>query len=332
MASRRMSTGMQSARLGLAPGGKRGRVLPGAALLLLGILTVQLLVTPGMSNAVAARTFGDAPVTLGARNTIRGSRTAGLRVHVPTSSSVSLRFLEPNPDIAVTSKGRLAGILLTRDDVDNDRRPTLWAIKTTFCSKPNCEANAFHVAMSRGSGFVEGDLGAIPPGDYNLYLIADDSPVRVVLRLHGLQGTVTLRPGERVHSEMDVAPRHIYLDGAKNLYSDGQVVEADGESLWVFGSYRIRGRASNGGKFSRCFYRGEPPPTPVGFAPGCPGGFESSAVITRIGAPSGAFDHVHHGGALMSPGGTWGFGQNYVTTGLIDSIENVAVYVDLQQL
>lgn len=282
--------------------------------------------------AVNASAPASRAVELGATNVISGSRTAAMHVRLPVASSVSLEFLGPNEDIVVGGKGRLAGVVLTRSDVDRPERPTLAAIRTSFCTEPGCEATAFNVGLFGYDGLQIGGTGELPAGDYDLYLVADGSSARVVLRLDGPAGTVKLRPSLAPRSETYEPERHLYVDGAKNVYSEGRVIEAAGDSLWAFAAYRIRGSAWNGGRYSRCIYQGQPPPSPVGFAPGCPGGSEIDALVTELEAPSGEYDHVHHASTMMLTGGTWGYGSNYVTSGMVDDVETVAVYIDFVEL
>lgn len=292
---------------------------------------VAVALVTQLMTAVAAATPRRAAAVLGAENVITGSTTRAMRVILPVESSISLEFLEDNDDVTIGGRGRLTGVVLAGSDVDDPERPIFHAIRTSFCGKRSCEATALNVALVHGQSQLS-SRGKLPAGTYDLYLIAEGAPARVELRLQGPRGKVWLRPSRDVDAGIYEPSGHVYADPVKNVYAEGRVFDVSGGSLWTFSAYRIKGSASNGYKTSRCIYRGDPPPEPVGFAPGCPGGVEFSALITRLDAPSGAYDHIHNGGAFMSAGGTWGYGVNHQTTGVVDDLETVAAYVDFESL
>lgn len=303
---------------------------PSRRLLAAALSLLFIQVTAPLPSEAATKTDSPAPPVLGASNVIRGSSTRAMPVRLDQDAAISLKFLNGNPDIQVRGSGRLTGFVLTRADIGNPERPTLAAIRTSLCTKRKCES-AFNVTLYEGGGIAQTDKGSLPAGDYLLYLIADGKPVRVELKLPGLEGSTHLGPSQDVASEIYEPDPSLSVEQAKNVYSDGRIIEAEGGSMWAFGAYRIRGNAFMGGKFSICVYRGDPPPSPVGFAPGCPGGFEVSAVVTRL-VPSGPYDVIHHGGAFMSDGGTWGYGRNYVTSGVVENLDAVAIYIDFKPL
>jgi hypothetical protein len=125
----------------------------------------------------------------------------GLNVFAGSSSgTMLLRLARPVhltiSDIAVRGRGRFYGLVLEQDLRDP------WAgvtyVDGRFCTKPGCPGPTSWGAGGPaifGSGFVEGTL---PTGVYRAYLVADNAPVRVTLRLPGLSGRATLHPGQRL--------------------------------------------------------------------------------------------------------------------------------------
>ena len=166
--------------------------------LALSLLGLALLATPAPAGAGSQSTCGQlaaGSVELCATTTVETSTTGRVRVRVPTDANIDL-----SPAPAITGDGRIVGFLLTEPGTRLGfwarviRYPNIlnWGIRTQAnaqMAEEDREPTSGPLEVSTGWGC---SVCHIPPGEYDLYVIADGSPVSVTLDLEGLDGQVHL--------------------------------------------------------------------------------------------------------------------------------------------
>lgn len=259
-------------------------------------------------------------------NIITGSSTKAMSVRIPSPATVNLG--SGRGGITIQGGGRLAGIVLSRADLDNPGRPVLVALRYSICEAKGC--NGASRALFVGDDIVSPENVRLPAGEYILYLVADRRRATVTLPLQGIAGTASLKPNTPVHSAIDTPPVTIGGEEGAPIYSSGQTVDFRGESsLWAT-ILHMEGDAWVAGKYGHCIYRGDAPPPPVGFAPNCPGGSDA-AFVDAIVQP---FAYEKAGGALTlaSAGGVWGFGDYYEAVAVTGAPTALAFYLDFETI
>ena len=124
------------------------------------------------------------PVILCGVNVITASRASVLRVNLPTA--VTIADIGPGLDVEVTGSAPVAGFALVNSGW------THGYLVGAFPMIPPLQTSPKAFAMGQHDGIPGSET--FPPGEYNLFLLADGSPVTVVLRLSGLSGQTQLSP------------------------------------------------------------------------------------------------------------------------------------------
>jgi hypothetical protein len=124
-------------------------------------------------------------------------------------------------------------------------------------------------------------------GNYRLMVLADGSPLRITLTLHGLDGgTTSLTPVHQLYSaQAALVQRETVQD--KVVTFGGSVPVAQANYAWVLAALKGRGSGTLDGVES-CARSDNGQPSPYAFAPGCPGGYSR-----------GSDYEVHVGGQTM---------------------------------
>jgi len=154
------------------------------------ILVLVLVALAGVVPAVPAAASGscddpdpsmEEPVELCGVTEITGSQASVVRVTL--TETVTIRSAL---DVDFTGDAPMAGFGIVDDEW---RRAYLGGI---FPQIPLFEGLPKFFSLGEHDGVPGSET--FPPGDYNLYLLADGSPVTVTLRLAGLPGSVELAP------------------------------------------------------------------------------------------------------------------------------------------
>ena len=146
------------------------------------------------------------PVELCGETTIESSTSGRVRVLVPSDATIDL-----DPDPAISGEGRTVGFLLTEPGTREGfyaqtiRFPSLLGSGVSTRSdgqkavedREEPSSNPLDPPPSHGCSECH-----IPPGQYDLYLIADGKPLSMTLRFSGLSGRVSLT-GEDLSSVND---------------------------------------------------------------------------------------------------------------------------------
>jgi hypothetical protein len=136
------------------------------------------------------------PVELCGETTIESSATGRVRILVPGDATIDL---DPNPTI--TGEGRTVGFLLTEPGTREGfyaqtiRYPNMLGSGVSTRSdgqkavedREEPSSNPLDPPPTHGCSECH-----IPPGQYDLYLIADGKPLSVTLRFSGLSGRISL--------------------------------------------------------------------------------------------------------------------------------------------
>jgi hypothetical protein len=249
-------------------------------------------------------------------------------MNVRISSPVTVNLGSGPGAITVRGGGRLAGIVLSRADLDNPGRPVVVVLRYSICKSRGC--NGLSRALFVGDDVVTPEKVRLPAGDYVVYLVADGRRATVTLPLQGIRGNASIMPDRAAHSAIETPPVTLGGQDGSPVYSSGQTVEFGGESsLWAT-ILHMEGDAWVAGKFGHCIYRGQAPPPPAGFAPNCPGGSDA-AVVDAVAQP---FAYEKAGGALTlaSAGGVWGFGDYYEAAAVTRAPKALAFYLDFEAI
>lgn len=293
---------------------RRVRVRP--VLVALAVLASSL---PAWGGSAAAAPRG---VALAGRTIVEGDETGGMRVHIPRPVKIDL-----DSGVRIRGDGRLAGVVLTRPDVTTYERDSFEAIRFGYCETPGCkpQKTSHQYLYGRGGSNVEVE-GAIelPAGTYLLYLLADDAPVRVTLRLRGLKGSKVLRPRRPVDSGFAVpnADNSTSSPGDDSFWW-GDEFDLTGDAGYVFAVLSMDVENWLDVHYGDCAYvMGPPPPRPLAYSPPCPGGIGAFAnESTRLPA-SNSFE-VPMFAEIGAPG-QYGYGLYY--TGAADVTNRFSLF------
>lgn len=265
---------------------------------------------------------------LGRVNTFTSSDIAGIRVRIPRPAT-----FEPgisSRDIVVEGTGRMAGYVLVQDSADVEGRVTLMTTWSRFCGAPGCDGG--HPFFWHGGSNVHYDratkMRTLPAGDYFLYIIADDTPVTVTLRLHGLRGKRDVELTDPVDGGIMLPRVRASVGPTRSVYSFGEEVDFSGTSGIAIPLMRFRTGNAFSNRREVCYYSGGPSvPDAFAYAPGCPAADGGVAVQETAHVD----DHVVVDGYYTQASGPngWGFGMNYVVTGEVREADSLFFYVDV---
>jgi len=149
----------------------------------------------GQGSCLVGPASAAQPVELCGTTTIETSTTGRARVRVPADATIDL-----SPAPAITGEGRIIGFHLTEPGTQAGfwARTIRYRNSLGFGVHTQSAGQAADEDREPSSGPAEPGFGPgcsrchVPPGDYDLYVIADGSPVSVTLDLEGLDGQVHL--------------------------------------------------------------------------------------------------------------------------------------------
>lgn len=291
----------------------------GAAALMLAATTlaVDLYAQPAAQAASA--------VALAGRTHLSGTSTAAIKVLIPRDARIDLR--PKANDLAIDGKGRLTGFVLTAANVADIDRPTVVALDAKACDTDGRCMNRPVRTFTRGN--TSSQSAKLPKGPYLLYLVTDGKPVSVDISIAGLSGSTSLAPTKSVHAGID-QPEEVITETTNTIYSNGRSIDVDGPSTMWLTMMTMSGEAWAAGSYGHCIYRGEPPPPPIGFAPGCPAG-GGSAIADTVTQPM-PYERVGGSLTFAAPGGRWSFGDYYVTAAKADPPKTLSFFLDFEKI
>lgn len=267
-------------------------------------------------------------VVLGAENTFTASTTSGIRVRVPASAAYVGGA--DSDDIRIEGGGRMAGWLLVQEGVPILERVVVMTSHSRFCGVPGCtdgEPLFWHTTHNVHKDRAT-KVQTLTEGDYILYVIADETPVTVTLRLAGLTGTRRITLTRPADAGIRIPRVHATLEPTKSVYSFGEEVDYSGPSGIAIELMRFRTGRSFANRRETCSYVDGPKvPSPLAYAPGCPAADFQLAVSELSQQDDKVIDDGYF---LQATGGhRWGFGMNYVVAGDVREAQSLFFYVDV---
>lgn len=226
-----------------------------------------------------ARSGGNAQqkgTSLGRINRIVGDQTAMMTVRIPRRARVEttkhmFREHGPNPYIKIRGSGRFAGIVLMRLPADPSTiTDELVAGRWRGCGTPGCDTKTdeFNYVFPSGNDRRRSYTN-LAAGIYRLYLIADDTPVEVTLRLDGLSGTRTVTPQEPAPVDLDTPEPQYSLDQGRSIWAAGNTYDAGAPGLVLLMMY-VLSSDFEGADVGGCVYAfPTAPPEKAAYGPHC---------------------------------------------------------------
>ncbi len=226
--------------------------------------------------AVAASAGGPRAPRLGATTIISGSEpaVAFVRVESPATVDVHEDFRSargPSPSISITGGGRFAGFVLVKETSRDTSENFLIAGRFSDCASRGCASEKKpmnYVSPSNIAGSPSGFVD-LDPGRYRLYLIADGTPVRIVLRLDGLEGRSSISPTTPAAVDLRAPSVHVSHNDGPAVWAAGSTYEGGAEGLIVVNMFvesRNLDRVGLGG----CVYAyPTAPPEEAAYGPHC---------------------------------------------------------------
>lgn len=279
---------------------------------------------PAAASGQAGARAVAGPVVLTGTTVLTGAASTVVPVRLTRPAT----FRQPQVDsnstaVGVQGKGRFVGFALVQDGTDPDKTVII-AGRVPSRLRPGRTTELTSSALSSRHGGVA-PVWTLPKGDYRLYLIADGSPAKVTLRLGGLPGAArTVAPGVRAASTVQ-RPAERLLD--QGLSSAGGNAVTRGATL-TFGWLGNRYQPGLVEDAQHCRYYGAAPGQESTFRPGCLGAAESNAInvanidVGPLGTVSTSFAHDRRGG-------DHGQGYTLLTAGARQSLDYIAVWLDL---
>ncbi|HVM35039.1 MAG TPA: hypothetical protein VM784_06815 [Actinomycetota bacterium] len=263
-----------------------------------------------------------------------GSATSAVDVSIPRDVTISNPAFKGS-DVEISGKGRFVGFALIEKgfarlnkaglfDSSSDDGVALLGGRVGG----SAPTDPFLVSFGRHHTAV-GVNARIPAGDYTLYLLADDSPVSVTIKLHGLSGKTQLRPSEKVHYALKTPAPDLGGNGVTQIYSAGAAGKLRDNAGLLFMGVSERRSANVNSLYQFCYHDGKPQPegVPLAYGPGCPG--TNDAEIAPL---NGTYvDHTPHSaftftGAVAVPQ-WWGLGVTTNTIGVHEGYEFFALWL-----
>lgn len=240
-------------------------------------LCVALSVYIPAGGSASARVEPTAPVSLAGVTVIRGEGPASMLVRVPKpvdTRSKNTSGYDRRPPVMLFGDGRIVGFVLTAVEPDKSGyAPSYAGWRAGRCLTRACDEPRDGMAMLSVVSNLED--GVLPTGTYRLYLIADGAPVKVRLELDGLEGQRSLRPQERVVTNIKtVEPVVLDTEPGDAVYWAAASTKLKGAGFPIFTLWVEGDGAPPGGTLEQCAFD-ETPATPFSYAPGCPGADDS---------------------------------------------------------
>lgn len=208
---------------------------------------------------------------LAARNVIKGSVSAVTRIEVPPGAAIK----PPGSARVITrGAGRFVGVFLVGVPYDPLETFEFIGGVARYCGRPGCGSGPSDRISHRnlfGEQTDEQGNVLIPPGAYDLYLLADGSPVTVTLKVKGLEGVQRFAPSAQVRYQVVNPPPVLFEENTRAFYSHGRTIEfGAGRAAIALDILRFQGDFWASGQYGVCLYGGRPPgPPEVNYGPAC---------------------------------------------------------------
>jgi hypothetical protein len=228
--------------------------------------------------ALPAQAAGPRPVTLVETVSVETSHSATIEVSLPDDARVSV---SPTAhDVTFDGAGRMLGVWLRRSDQSGDflssyRLPAFaGGEQVTYGSvpAPDCTAqpdDALPVAYDCTRATFS-QTAVLHEGRYRLTVLADGSPVRVTLRLHGLDaGELALTPQRTIASSEQSLP--VRESAGDNLITFGRAASI-GAPVQAFVVATAKGAGDSAFEESSVCVQPSDAQAPFAYGPHCAGG------------------------------------------------------------
>lgn len=274
--------------------GRTGKVGGGMGILIL----VAALVPQGVAGAESICVLPEEdrpgpvePVELCGTTTIVGSRSATMRVMLPTTA----RVLEPA--VTISRPGRYGGVVFVEESPDHTGSVLLVSSlpRDALCDEDECPLPPVHVFSFVDDDWVRAEEGGdvLPAGTYVLHLIADGVPTEVTLGLEGRPGEVELAPESPADIEIQALEPRVPLEPSQSVFWGGGFRVRERTGMYIAASWAVFDPNFVYDHWA-CEYDFEPP-EPIAYAPGCPG------ASTYRG--TGGWVGIHEGSTLSRAAG-----------------------------
>lgn len=241
-----------------------------------------------------------APVELCGITTVSGTESASMDVRLPSTVTLDLAHSfwgiyadDPAPkDVTISGGGDFYGFALFEDVPERDGAGLIVGLmhnELASTAFPDNYYTWWDFSAPPGGPTVPRTV-TLPAGDYDLYLLAGDTPVTVTLRLDELGGAGELEPTRPVTFDTRLLEARVSVPGTQTMTA-GEMGELHSQGVTFLGilDEEVAHVASARGL---CRYTGAPEPEETAYAPTCPstlGNGEERQSI-RVGAsvdPSG---------------------------------------------
>ncbi len=286
-----------------------------AALAVVAVVAAGLLISPARAAPAA--------VVLAGATVVSGSVPSMVRVVIPAPAHLSLADVD-NPDIAIEGEGRIIGFLLTSDDRPGAGNGLYVRRLAPPADCTTCPRSATPFVMDLANRWT-GDLA---PGVYRFYLLTDGSPVTVRLTLHGLTGSVALRPHVPVALEThELTPRVDFVPG-DSVWTSGAYGVLRSQGL-ILGDLTVPERFHVVGMWGVCFRPGYPPRRGFPSAAACPFLYGADGFQFQGGGLTVSKTHMGMVFALELSPDQWALGAQYATASIAHNPAAAAIWLSL---
>jgi hypothetical protein len=280
----------------------------------------------GLGGAATASAAGLAGTT-----TLSASASGYAPVHLDAPVNVQLCCDEKqDARVTVTGTGKVVGFMLRRDE-DSGDAPGLLGYRMDIWGYEGDDLWMEPIGRTETTDGEESWAATLPAGDYRLYVLADNSPVKVTLTIPGLGGTLDLTPAVTVPQKMGDLARHDSLP-TTNAAVVGDVGTLSSRGL-TLGSVFAFGDASAVQRFEFCTYGpGQDATGSDAFDRGCPGGDGDEYTSIPEFFPSPPFFFFPGGWGyewqqVGAPAGAYGYGANVQTVGAPPELQGQAAWI-----
>jgi hypothetical protein len=270
---------------------------------LLVLIVGALALTP--TSVVSATSASSEEVVLRGTTTFSSSRAGSITFDLPTRVDIRKDF-----DFDVEGSGRAYGFSFWKSSGKPGWVPGVEFVRLGLCKERGCDSKD-----GGGFAFVTGRY--LPPGEYEMYVVADGAPVEVTFSVATLSGRAHYR-AEAIAAELKtLTPTLDVSEGAQN-YSAGAFTELE-ESDWGFFGMWALNRNDIATAYGSCAYSAQDDvpgaPEEVAFLPGCPlsDGFQ----FVNPGPNGGTVLTVSHHGGPEGQGGWFTAGSKHARYGAV---------------
>ena len=260
------------------------------------VVGVLLCTTMSLPAAGDVTSSGPGLTEVAGETVIVGRRSAWTDVHLPSPVKVMIGKTGAG-QVVLKGGGRISGFALVEEAANGRPRSGIYGFRFGHCPTVGCAPESPSVVL----GGLSGNRAEIlPAGKYRLYIVADGSPVRISLRLPGLEGKVRVAPDKSGSIHLRSPASETVQTTQGRFSSAGFASELQDSGLVVMGAW-VRGDTALAGLVGHCIYEQEPPPDQLAFLPPCPTADYSPRVISGPETPGGSFFAVIEGAMLTTP-------------------------------